>query len=171
MGLNDLSPEDDSTENSQSGGRRRYVQPTKEEFEKCLAQTEHEWEINYNAPGNEYVYETHEFMPEHNGIVLRIFSTIDQKNDRARSKGSDAIRLVIWNNHLVKPMGGRKKTLRIETYCKNLLEKIEDIFASHEDYVVECDNCGAWMVIRDGQYGEFYGCSNYPDCKNTKEIE
>jgi len=26
------------------------------------------------------------------------------------------------------------------------------------------------MVLRDGQYGEFYGCSAYPSCKETKSI-
>jgi len=29
---------------------------------------------------------------------------------------------------------------------------------------------GHHMVLRDGQYGEFYGCSAYPSCKETKSI-
>lgn len=29
---------------------------------------------------------------------------------------------------------------------------------------------GHQMVLRDGQYGEFYGCSAYPSCKETKSI-
>lgn len=32
-----------------------------------------------------------------------------------------------------------------------------------------CDLCGAEMVIRNGRYGSFYACSNYPQCKNTKQ--
>lgn len=29
-----------------------------------------------------------------------------------------------------------------------------------------CDKCGKPMLLREGKYGQFYGCSNYPDCKN-----
>lgn len=32
----------------------------------------------------------------------------------------------------------------------------------------KCELCGADIVIRHGQYGEFYACSNYPKCKFTK---
>ena len=30
-----------------------------------------------------------------------------------------------------------------------------------------CTACGAEMVPRSGRYGDFYGCSNFPKCKNT----
>lgn len=29
----------------------------------------------------------------------------------------------------------------------------------------ECPNCGRTMVRRQGRYGEFFGCSGYPECK------
>ena len=28
-----------------------------------------------------------------------------------------------------------------------------------------CPRCGGNLVLRDGRYGRFYGCSNYPRCK------
>lgn len=31
---------------------------------------------------------------------------------------------------------------------------------------VLCDKCGRKMVIREGKYGKFLGCSNFPTCKN-----
>ena len=31
-----------------------------------------------------------------------------------------------------------------------------------------CDKCGSQMVLRKSKYGKFWGCSNYPRCKNTK---
>ncbi len=34
----------------------------------------------------------------------------------------------------------------------------------------KCDKCGAVMVYREGRYGRFLACSNYPKCKNTKNI-
>ena len=30
-----------------------------------------------------------------------------------------------------------------------------------------CPNCGGKLVIRDGPYGNFYGCSNYLNCRFT----
>src|SRR5439155_15430715 len=33
-----------------------------------------------------------------------------------------------------------------------------------------CENCRAPMVIKFGRFGEFLACSNYPECKTTKEI-
>lgn len=166
MALDDFSPGDSS------GGARNYVQPTKQEFEECLfsAREGIEWVIDEKAPGKEYVYDTHDFAPQHNGLVLRVYSTIDKRNDRARSKGADAIRLLAFNRHVMKPMGGRKKTLRIETYCKNLTEKINDIFDQYDEYIQQCPECGSWMVIREGRYGEFLGCTGYPDCDYTEEI-
>ena len=32
-----------------------------------------------------------------------------------------------------------------------------------------CEKCGADMLIRQGRYGEFYACSNYPTCRFTKQ--
>ena len=28
-----------------------------------------------------------------------------------------------------------------------------------------CPRCGGKLVEREGKYGKFFGCSNYPDCK------
>ncbi len=33
-----------------------------------------------------------------------------------------------------------------------------------------CEKCGSRMVMRNGRYGSFLACSNYPSCKNTKQI-
>lgn len=38
-------------------------------------------------------------------------------------------------------------------------------------HLVECDECGAWMVVRDGKHGKFYGCSRYPKCEKTKSLK
>lgn len=36
---------------------------------------------------------------------------------------------------------------------------------------IVCDKCGAKMVYREGKFGRFLACPNYPKCKNTKRIE
>ena len=38
------------------------------------------------------------------------------------------------------------------------------------DEETKCDICGAPMVIKQGKFGSFYACSNYPNCKGTKAI-
>lgn len=35
----------------------------------------------------------------------------------------------------------------------------------------KCEKCGAFMVIRDGRFGQFFACENYPKCKNTKPMD
>ncbi len=34
-----------------------------------------------------------------------------------------------------------------------------------------CDKCGAQMIIKNGRFGKFAACPNYPTCKNTKPLE
>lgn len=34
-----------------------------------------------------------------------------------------------------------------------------------------CPICDGYLVLREGRYGQFYGCSNYPDCSFTKRID
>ncbi|MDR2734052.1 MAG: NERD domain-containing protein [Spirochaetota bacterium] len=34
-----------------------------------------------------------------------------------------------------------------------------------------CPKCSGQLVLRNGSYGRFYGCSNYPQCKFTRNIE
>ena len=36
---------------------------------------------------------------------------------------------------------------------------------------IDCDQCGAQMIIKWGKRGEFLSCSRYPDCKNAKQFE
>lgn len=56
---------------------------------------------------------------------------------------------------------------------KELLEAKKDSYkvpAKVEESDEICDNCGAKMVIRNGKFGKFLACPNFPECKNTKPI-
>ena len=35
---------------------------------------------------------------------------------------------------------------------------------------VLCEKCGAPMIINSGKYGNYYACSNYPNCQNIKPV-
>lgn len=36
---------------------------------------------------------------------------------------------------------------------------------------IVCEKCGHKMLLREGRYGKFLGCSNFPKCKNVKAYE
>ena len=33
-----------------------------------------------------------------------------------------------------------------------------------------CPRCGGILLVRNGEYGKFLGCTNYPKCKYTQNI-
>ncbi|MEW5945009.1 MAG: type I DNA topoisomerase [bacterium] len=35
----------------------------------------------------------------------------------------------------------------------------------------DCELCGGKMVMKQGRFGFFFGCSNYPECRNTKPVD
>jgi DNA topoisomerase-1 len=61
--------------------------------------------------------------------------------------------------------------------CKGLVGiKIEDgkvIVQNDRPKVIDgitCPECKSGMVVRDGKFGRFYSCSNYPKCKGSRKI-
>jgi len=56
------------------------------------------------------------------------------------------------------------------------LEKAEQTIAEEtievpvEETDIICEHCGARMIIKNGRYGKFAACPNYPTCKNTKPL-
>jgi len=50
-------------------------------------------------------------------------------------------------------------------------KKMRDVKREQVKTDIECDKCGSPMVIKWGRHGEFLACSNYPDCRNTKEFD
>ncbi len=44
----------------------------------------------------------------------------------------------------------------------------KDVTETATDQV--CEKCGSPMVIKIGRFGKFMACSNYPTCKNTKNL-
>jgi DNA topoisomerase-1 len=49
-------------------------------------------------------------------------------------------------------------------------EKIERIILPPKISDVKCEKCGAMMVYKEGRYGEFLACPNFPECRNTKPV-
>ncbi len=56
------------------------------------------------------------------------------------------------------------------------LEKAEKVIGENsievppEETDFICDKCGSRMVVRNGRFGKFAACPNYPTCRNTKPL-
>lgn len=71
---------------------------------------------------------------------------------------------------------------QMEYYYHRLLELKNHVSISKEEHIENiyrtqmqlqegiCPRCGGKLVLRNGKNGQFYGCSNYPNCKFTKNI-
>ena len=58
-------------------------------------------------------------------------------------------------------------------FKENLMQKEKEV--NKKDLTEEatnekCEKCGSPMIIKMGRFGKFMACNNYPDCKNTKQI-
>ncbi len=77
-----------------------------------------------------------------NDEIQNISDKLNQLNIKGRKKNREHIKL------LKKQVGERRK-----------IEKSK-----------MCPKCGNILVKRKGQYGKFYGCSNFPKCRYTLKI-
>lgn len=54
-----------------------------------------------------------------------------------------------------------------KTHIRNIKENVRQTQAKISSGI--CPKCGGQLIKRDGRYGAFYGCSNYPKCKFTSK--
>ena len=76
---------------------------------------------------------------------------------------------------------GKTITNKQINYIANILRRYQDDSITEEEHIrnihkmqedIEnniCPRCGSPLVLRSGENGEFYGCSNYPKCKFKKK--
>ena len=71
----------------------------------------------------------------------------------------------------------KKDNIKVLRDFWNIFEdEVEDAFSNMEKKKAEetgevCPECGSPLVLRNGRYGEFVACSNYPSCKYIKKEE
>ena len=61
-------------------------------------------------------------------------------------------------------------------FSKELTEAEKKIGTANVEVPVEetdiiCEKCGAKMIVKNGRFGKFAACPNYPTCRNTKPLE
>lgn len=117
-----------------------------------------------SAPGYEYAYrkEMHK-----DGVMyyIRVFTSIDKGTNISRSVGSDAIRIVIYNDKGYV-VGHETRVNRSTGWAIRLNARIDKWIES----VMWCPQCGHPLRERTGKYGKFRGCTTFPVCGYTEPI-
>ena len=98
---------------------------------------------------------------------ISLSSTLEESNVRCEKCGS----LMVYKN------GKHGKFLACPNYpeCKNTktIDKdgnvLEPVAEAPKLAGFNCEMCGSEMIVRNGKYGTFYACSNYPTCTFTKQ--
>ena len=73
----------------------------------------------------------------------------------------------------------QQQTEEIYTHLQKLTNADESVKQAHIDDIRSkyepkadgkiCPQCGGTLVLRNGKYGSFYGCKNYPKCRYTSQ--
>lgn len=91
-------------------------------------------------------------------IDIAFTAEMEEKLDKIEEGGMDWIKLL---KDFYAPF-----EKRLEIAQKNM----QNIKSEGIPTDIVCDKCGGKMVIKLGKKGEFLACSNYPECKNTKNF-
>lgn len=138
---------------------------TKDEFESALpvdkTTGEPLWEYR------EFEFGEHTYIvrvpDRHVGILVR--SSV-RHDDISADVGEDSIRLTLINTATGKPLAKKIDawTQRTTGWQERMVEKIRMLYTKGLE-MQNCPQCNGVLVERDGKYGKFMGCSNYPHCK------
>lgn len=104
-------------------------------------------------------------------LSLRVYSGI-APSGQSRSVGTDAIRVTLFMRAAdgkVAMLGGSKRVHRVAGWRANLQKRVSSWEESLPDR--KCPKCGNPLVIRKGKNGEFYGCTHYPECRHTEQVQ
>lgn len=108
----------------------------------------------------------------------RINSVVVMVNNNAdKIECENVINLNYLNTYLKNFDNGIHYTIEQMDEIYNELVKINNTQVTNKEHIENikktqleirngiCPRCGGQLVERNGQYGKFYGCSNYPECK------
>jgi DNA topoisomerase-1 len=59
--------------------------------------------------------------------------------------------------------------IELENAEKNISKNEIEIPVEETDLI--CEKCGSKMIVKNGKFGKFAACPNYPKCKNTKQLK
>ncbi|PWM45682.1 MAG: type I DNA topoisomerase [Clostridiales bacterium] len=105
---------------------------------------------------------TTDVMTENFKDIVDLKFTADMEEKLDKIEHGDKTYLEVLNDFY----GGFEKTLEdAEKNMENVRIKVPDEVSD-----VTCELCGAKMVYKNGRFGRFLACPNFPECRNTKAI-
>jgi len=101
-----------------------------------------------------------EIISEHFKDIVDVTFTanMEEKLDTVEEGGTDWKKII---DDFYKPF---------EKELKEAEQKIGHVELKDEVSDVVCDKCGAMMVYKQGKFGKFLACPQFPKCRNTKTI-
>ncbi|MBD3268537.1 AAA family ATPase [bacterium] len=144
---------------------------SRSEFENALPVDKDTGEALWEYVGfekGEHVY----MMPIKNGEIKRVAIMIRssvKKDGYAAGTGNDSIRLWLVNSKTGKPLGKKVDayTQRTTGWQKRMNDKLRQLY-ERGLHMYNCPKCSSGVMLeRNGKYGKFYGCSNFPRCRHT----
>lgn len=90
------------------------------------------------------------------------------------ASANEGVRLHV--DHIIPiAKGGKSSINNLRTLCERCnvgkSDKIETGFSKDQNDDQLCPLCKGKLVLRNGRYGKFYGCENYPKCRFVKNVE
>ena len=105
---------------------------------------------------------TNKLMKENFSTVVDYGFTAEMEGDLDKIEDGNATMLEVLNRF----WGDFSKQLEVAE--KNIGANSIEVPPEETDII--CDKCGSRMVVRNGRFGKFAACPNYPTCRNTKPL-
>lgn len=150
-----------------------FVTIKKSEFEEYLDDCirSNDYDVQETYEGNEIVYLIE--VPGHENLKVKVYSSVDRNYEYSRSKGTDAIRVFVFDSMADKPVTQSKKIYRVEgaTSVWDRLTGLINHFLEEAENVETCESCGSSMAKRwaggNKTRPHFWGCLRFPKCNAT----
>lgn len=140
-----------------------YVQPTLAEFTAALPGFQ-----AITVDGTKEVVLARRVDRDGMALSLRVYTTLEHGVGRAC--GEDAIRVSVHFRNAegrVVRIGGSRRVNRTAGWASRVQERV----AHWVDLLgPSCPTCGGPTVEREGKFGPFFGCANYPTCRGLVRI-
>jgi len=155
-----------------------YVCITREEMERVLGEDF----VPLTLPGTRELVYAKRVDVDNIPLSLRVYTSIDPSG-YARDVGKDAIRVEVYYRYHtteniddkgisrtwhLRRVGGSKRVNRVPGWEDRLQERIS---TWRDQLGPLCGSCNSPMILRKGSKGKFYGCAQYPKCRNTQPYQ
>ena len=105
---------------------------------------------------------TNKLMEENFSTIVDYGFTAEMENDLDKIENGEATMDVVLNrfwDDFSKQLAVAEKTLG---------ENSIEVPPEETDFL--CDKCGSRMIVRNGRFGKFAACPNYPTCRSTRPL-